>query len=386
MAFLYPEAHRGGYWMKDTLIPLDIAFADGRGKILRIFTMQPCRSDPCRIYDPEVAYRSVLEVNAGSFRRWRVRRRRPDHRPGDSSGRDRQPEHVRPVVVAGRVETLALLRAAGPGRAPRRGSPPRRRAGLRDSEPSGARIALPPRPSRSGAFEQLARAGSRPGRSDARWKWQGATTNARRLARDVHERRLPGVAVVGGRGDVDLDAGLVEREARERHVVLPADQAAEPAERRLDRAQPAAVALAPDEPLVVRRHELAVVERQLAVGRVVEQRVVERPGRSGSGSLTPMTSQTPCSRAIAPSRSASGPGTRATRGASSANASFAPGSAQPASAFAQTDDGYAGMKVSGKTTSCAPARRRLRRQRSATRSIVRVAVEDRPARPGRTRR
>ena len=73
MAFLYPEAHRGGYWMKDTLIPLDIAFADARGKILRIFTMQPCRRDPCRIYDPEVAYRSVLEVNAGSFRRWRVR-------------------------------------------------------------------------------------------------------------------------------------------------------------------------------------------------------------------------------------------------------------------------------------------------------------------------
>lgn len=76
MAFLYPEAHRGGYWMKDTLIPLDIAFADGRGKIQRIFTMQPCRRDPCRIYDPRVAYRSVLEVNAGSFRRWRVR-------PGD---------------------------------------------------------------------------------------------------------------------------------------------------------------------------------------------------------------------------------------------------------------------------------------------------------------
>ena len=73
MVFLYPVAHRGGYWMKDTLIPLDIAFADARGKILRIFTMQPCRRDPCRIYDPEVAYRSVLEVNAGSFRRWRVR-------------------------------------------------------------------------------------------------------------------------------------------------------------------------------------------------------------------------------------------------------------------------------------------------------------------------
>ena len=73
MVFVYPQDHRGGYWMKNTLIPLDIAFYDARGRILRIFTMQPCRREPCRIYDPNVAYRGALEVNAGSFRRWRVR-------------------------------------------------------------------------------------------------------------------------------------------------------------------------------------------------------------------------------------------------------------------------------------------------------------------------
>lgn len=73
MVFVYPQAHRGGYWMKNTLIPLDIAFYGARGRILRIFTMQPCRREPCRIYDPSVAYRGALEVNAGSFQRWRVR-------------------------------------------------------------------------------------------------------------------------------------------------------------------------------------------------------------------------------------------------------------------------------------------------------------------------
>ena len=73
MAFLYPESQRGGFWMKNTLIPLDIAFADARGRILRILTMQPCRRDPCRIYDPGVAYRTALEVNAGSFRRWGIK-------------------------------------------------------------------------------------------------------------------------------------------------------------------------------------------------------------------------------------------------------------------------------------------------------------------------
>jgi uncharacterized protein len=73
MVFLYPADHRSPFWMRNTLIPLDIAFADARGKILRTLTMQPCRRDPCRIYDPKVAYRTALEVNAGSFRRWGVK-------------------------------------------------------------------------------------------------------------------------------------------------------------------------------------------------------------------------------------------------------------------------------------------------------------------------
>jgi uncharacterized protein len=73
MVFRYAQATSGGFWMKNTLIPLDIAFYDRRGRIVRILTMAPCRRDPCRIYAPGVAYRSALEVNAGSFRRWNVR-------------------------------------------------------------------------------------------------------------------------------------------------------------------------------------------------------------------------------------------------------------------------------------------------------------------------
>jgi uncharacterized membrane protein (UPF0127 family) len=73
MVFLYREPTRGAFWMKGTLIPLSAAFYDGRGQILRILRMEPCRSDPCRLYDPGVAYRGVLEVNAGSFGRWGMR-------------------------------------------------------------------------------------------------------------------------------------------------------------------------------------------------------------------------------------------------------------------------------------------------------------------------
>ena len=73
MIFVYAEPTEGGYWMKNTLIPLSIAFYDVDGKILRILDMEPCRSDPCPVYDPEVRYAGALEVNQGAFERWGVR-------------------------------------------------------------------------------------------------------------------------------------------------------------------------------------------------------------------------------------------------------------------------------------------------------------------------
>ena len=70
--FLFEEALTGGFWMKNTLIPLSIAFADGDGTILRILDMEPCEADPCEIYDPGVTYSSALEVNQGAFASWGV--------------------------------------------------------------------------------------------------------------------------------------------------------------------------------------------------------------------------------------------------------------------------------------------------------------------------
>jgi uncharacterized membrane protein (UPF0127 family) len=73
MAFLWTANTRGRFWMKDTSIPLSIAFWNKDGRILRILDMAPCRTDPCRLYDPKVAFRGALEVNRGAFRRWGVR-------------------------------------------------------------------------------------------------------------------------------------------------------------------------------------------------------------------------------------------------------------------------------------------------------------------------
>jgi uncharacterized protein len=73
MVFLFPSDTRGAFWMKDTLIPLSIAFYAADGRIVRILDMEPCRESPCPLYEPGVAYRGALEVNQGAFDRWNVR-------------------------------------------------------------------------------------------------------------------------------------------------------------------------------------------------------------------------------------------------------------------------------------------------------------------------
>ncbi len=72
MAFLFFEEKSGGFWMKNTLIPLSIAFFDTDGKILSIMDMDPCTKEPCEIYDPGVPYNGALEVNQGRFDDWGV--------------------------------------------------------------------------------------------------------------------------------------------------------------------------------------------------------------------------------------------------------------------------------------------------------------------------
>ena len=74
MVFLFPEGTEGGFWMKNTFIPLSIAFFDERGRILRILDMEPCPGDPCPVYDPGVPYHGALEVERGMYERWGIER------------------------------------------------------------------------------------------------------------------------------------------------------------------------------------------------------------------------------------------------------------------------------------------------------------------------
>jgi uncharacterized protein len=67
MIFVYDFAVRGAFWMKNTLIPLSIAFYDEEWRIVRILDMEPCLADPCPVYDPGVAYLGAVEVNQSYF-------------------------------------------------------------------------------------------------------------------------------------------------------------------------------------------------------------------------------------------------------------------------------------------------------------------------------
>ena len=70
MLFIFPDPHPLGFWMKNTRIPLSIAFLDDKGKILQIEDMKP--HDESRTRSVEKV-RYALEVNQGWFGRHEIK-------------------------------------------------------------------------------------------------------------------------------------------------------------------------------------------------------------------------------------------------------------------------------------------------------------------------
>ena len=68
MLFVFPGPTRGGFWMKNTLVPLTIVFFNADGERVRKLSMTPCRTDQCPIYDPGRTYRFALELRASDVR------------------------------------------------------------------------------------------------------------------------------------------------------------------------------------------------------------------------------------------------------------------------------------------------------------------------------
>lgn len=64
MVFVYPDEQRRSFWMKNTLVPLSIAYIDHTGVIVQIADMQPLDTRPVRSTAPAMY---ALEMPLGWF-------------------------------------------------------------------------------------------------------------------------------------------------------------------------------------------------------------------------------------------------------------------------------------------------------------------------------
>jgi uncharacterized protein len=70
MLFIFDEPAYHTMWMRNTLIPLSVAFVDGDGVILNILDMQPQTEDPHMAAGPA---RYAIETNKGWFAERRIK-------------------------------------------------------------------------------------------------------------------------------------------------------------------------------------------------------------------------------------------------------------------------------------------------------------------------
>jgi uncharacterized membrane protein (UPF0127 family) len=67
MLFVFPQETNARFWMKDTLISLDIAFFGDGGALVDALTMQACSADPCPSYVSAGPFSWALETPVGSL-------------------------------------------------------------------------------------------------------------------------------------------------------------------------------------------------------------------------------------------------------------------------------------------------------------------------------
>lgn len=66
MLFVFEQEGVYKFWMKNTLIPLDMIWIDGNNKIVFIKeNAEPCKTDMCETFGPNGKAKCVLEINGG---------------------------------------------------------------------------------------------------------------------------------------------------------------------------------------------------------------------------------------------------------------------------------------------------------------------------------
>lgn len=73
MLFLFTDKGVHKFWMKNTMIPLDMIWTTEDGKVLFVSAnTPPCRADPCPTYGPDLPAARVLEIAGGMARTEKV--------------------------------------------------------------------------------------------------------------------------------------------------------------------------------------------------------------------------------------------------------------------------------------------------------------------------
>ena len=67
MLFVFDGDETRSFWMKNTLVPLDISFFDATGTWVSSSRMEPCTNDPCQMYSSGKPAKYALELEAGSL-------------------------------------------------------------------------------------------------------------------------------------------------------------------------------------------------------------------------------------------------------------------------------------------------------------------------------
>jgi uncharacterized membrane protein (UPF0127 family) len=66
MLFVYDDEDIRGFWMKNTLVYLDLIFLDRNKQVVdMIVDVPPCKADPCETYVSEKKAKYVIELRGG---------------------------------------------------------------------------------------------------------------------------------------------------------------------------------------------------------------------------------------------------------------------------------------------------------------------------------
>jgi uncharacterized protein len=66
MLFPFGDKAVHRFWMKNTMIPLDMIWMDADGRVIFVSAdTPPCKADPCPTYGPDAPATSVLEIAGG---------------------------------------------------------------------------------------------------------------------------------------------------------------------------------------------------------------------------------------------------------------------------------------------------------------------------------